>query len=74
MCGVLTVPDALWGFLAVPDSPYDTRLRFLRPHHVALARRRMVAMGRRPFEGITWRTLHKTMARPFVLLFIVNYV
>lgn len=74
MCGVITLPGAVWGFFAVPDSPYDTRLKFLQPHEVELARGRMVDIGRKPFEGITLKTFGRTLTRPFVLLFIVNYM
>lgn len=74
MCGVISVPGAVWGFFAVPDSPYNTRVMFLKKHEIELARSRMVEVGRKPFEGIRFKTVCKTLARPFVLLFTLNYM
>ncbi|KAL1631217.1 hypothetical protein SLS56_004464 [Neofusicoccum ribis] len=59
MCGVISVPGALWGFFAVPDSPYNTRAKWLTPAEVELAKARMIREDRRPFHGVSWDVVKK---------------
>lgn len=72
MCGVITVPGALWGFFAVPDNPYTTRVWYLKEKDIALAKARMVKLDRRPFKGINLRTFWKVLVNPWSLFFIIN--
>jgi ACS family pantothenate transporter-like MFS transporter len=72
MCGIITVPGALWGFFAVPDSPYKTKVWYLKEADIALAKSRMVEIDRRPFKGIGPKTFKKIFFNPWALIFIVN--
>lgn len=74
MCGVITVPGSLWGFFAVPDSPYNTRVFYLKPDEIELAKARMAKLGRKPFTGITIRTFYSALSRPWVWIFVINYM
>lgn len=74
MCGIITVPGAFYGFFAVPDSPFNTRARYLTEEERELARSRMTRIGRKPFSGATWATFKSMAKRPFVWLFVVNYI
>jgi len=74
MCGIITVPGALWGFFAVPDSPYDTRVWYLKEADIALAKSRMAQVNRQPFQGVSLKTFKFVLAQPFVWIFVVNYM
>ena len=74
MCGVITVPGAIWGFFAVPDSPYDSKVFYLTEEQVALAKARMVREKREPFTGIGFQTFKSILAKPFAWAFVVNYM
>lgn len=74
MCGVINVPGALWGFVAVPDSPYNTRVFYLSKKEIEIAKARMDRLERKPFKGITIQTFRTTLRRPFVWVFVLNYV
>ena len=72
MCGIITVPGALWGFFAVPDSPYKTNVWYLKEEDIELAKARMVKLDRRPFKGIRFATFKKIILSPWALIFIIN--
>ncbi|CZR62806.1 uncharacterized protein PAC_12703 [Phialocephala subalpina] len=74
MCGIITVPGALWGLFTVPDSPYKTRVWYLTKEDVTLAKSRMVKQDRRAFKGIEPQTFKKVLLDPWALIFIVNYI
>ena len=72
MCGVITIPGALWGFFAVPDSPHSTKVWYLTETEIELAKSRMVKLDRRPFKGINVGTFKNVLLNPWALIFIVN--
>lgn len=74
MCGVITVPGSIWGFFAVPDSPYDTRAFYLNQEETALAKSRMVKLGRKPFKGVNLKTLFNVLRQPFSWIFVAGYM
>ena len=74
MCGIITVPGAIWGFFAVPDSPYDSKVFYLSEKRLALAKARMVKEKRKPFEGIGLGTFKSALTKPFVWVFVINYM
>ncbi|KAF3009078.1 hypothetical protein E8E14_008180 [Neopestalotiopsis sp. 37M] len=74
MCGVINVPGALWGFVAVPDSPYNTRVFYLSEKETEIAKARMDRLERKPFNGITIQTFRTTLRRPLVWVFVLNYI
>lgn len=74
MCGVINVPGAIWGFFAIPDSPFNTRVFYLSQDEINLAKDRMQRLERKPSSGITLKTFKQTLSRPFVWVFVINYV
>lgn len=64
--GIIGVPVALYGYLAIPDAPTSTsrRARWLRnPADRALAIRRMERVGRAPMKRkLTWTTVRNALA------------
>ncbi|CAH0044606.1 unnamed protein product [Clonostachys solani] len=60
ICGCINIPGAVWGFFAVPDSPYNTRVFYLNEEERALAKSRVEEVGRKPFEGVTLKTFFCT--------------
>ncbi|KAJ5899909.1 hypothetical protein N7495_004653 [Penicillium taxi] len=74
MCGIISVPGAAWGFFAVPDSPYDTKARWLSKKQIELAQSRMVRVDRKPFEGVSFNVLKRLLkdfaAYPIILAYI----
>ncbi|KAH7362656.1 major facilitator superfamily transporter [Plectosphaerella cucumerina] len=73
MCGVISVPGALWGFAAVPDSPWNSRAFYLTEKQRELARDRMVGLGRKPFSGVKGKTVKSMFSRPFFWVFMLTY-
>lgn len=74
ICGVINVPGAVWGFFAVPDSPFNTRVFYLSAEEVNFARLRMESLQHKAFKGTTLQTFKNTLLRPFVWVFVVNYM
>ncbi|CAH0025837.1 unnamed protein product [Clonostachys rhizophaga] len=74
ICGCINIPGAIWGYFAVPDSPYNTRVFYLSEEERALAKSRVEEVGRKPFEGVTLNTFKSALSRPFVWVFVVNYI
>ncbi|KAF5655316.1 major facilitator superfamily transporter [Fusarium sp. NRRL 25303] len=74
MCGVISVPGALWGVFAVPDSPWNSKAFYLTEKERDLARTRMENLGRQPFKGAKLSTLKNVVLSPFVWIYIFNYV
>ncbi|KAF7554075.1 hypothetical protein G7Z17_g3145 [Cylindrodendrum hubeiense] len=74
ICGCINIPGAVWGFFAVPDSPYNTRVFYLDEDERALAKSRVIEVGRKPFEGVTLKTFKSILSRPFVWVFVINYI
>lgn len=74
MCGVITVPGAVWGFFVVPDSPYSTKVFYLTKEQVTLAKERMAKLDRTGFDGIGIKTFKSVLLKPFVWVFVINYM
>ncbi|CAG9947977.1 unnamed protein product [Clonostachys rosea f. rosea IK726] len=62
ICGCINIPGAIWGYFAVPDSPYNTRVFYLSEEERALAKSRVEEVGRKPFEGVTLKTFKNPIA------------
>lgn len=54
--GIIGIPIALYGFWAIPDSPTNSRRRWLSPAEKQLSIARMERVGRAPARKLTWRT------------------
>lgn len=61
--GVITFPMAIWGYLALPDLPANTRVFWLKPHEREMAIDRMKRAGRQPNEPITWAGVKRVLSK-----------
>ncbi|KAL4863192.1 hypothetical protein BDV12DRAFT_202344 [Aspergillus spectabilis] len=61
--GVITFPMAVWGYLALPDLPSNTRVPWLKPEEKELARERMRKAGKSLEEPITWKGTKRVLSR-----------
>ncbi|KAL4906982.1 hypothetical protein BDW74DRAFT_167029 [Aspergillus multicolor] len=61
--GVITFPMALWGYLALPDLPSNTRVPWLKPEEKALALNRMRKAGKSLDEPITWKGTKRVLSK-----------
>ncbi|KAF4119294.1 Major Facilitator Superfamily [Geosmithia morbida] len=71
--GIIGVPICLYGFFAVPDSPANSRARWLKESDRAMAIRRMEAVGRTPSKKLTWGTVRDVFASWPVYLFSLAF-
>ena len=69
--GIIGIPVALYGFWAVPDSPGDTRARWLTPRDKEIAVARMERVGREPPKRLTWRVMKDVFTSWPVYLFTI---
>lgn len=61
--GVITFPMAVWGYLALPDLPSNTRVPWLKPEEKELALERMRKAGKGLEEPITWKGAKRVLSR-----------
>lgn len=58
-CGVISLPGPIWGYYAVPDNPYNTKARWLKPENRHFYIERMEKIDRRAPVPLTWAKLRK---------------
>ncbi|KAI1385681.1 MFS general substrate transporter [Hypoxylon trugodes] len=46
--GIITIPVTVFGYLAIPDSPVNSKAKWLKPEEKAMAIARMDKVGRKP--------------------------
>lgn len=61
--GIITFPMAIWGYLALPDLPANTRAPWLKAHERKLAIDRMKRAGKQPNEQITWTGVKRVLSK-----------
>ncbi|XHF98602.1 hypothetical protein AWENTII_002150 [Aspergillus wentii] len=61
--GVITLPMALWGYIALPDLPSTTRVFWLKPAEKELAQQRMAAAGKKLDEAVTLRGIKRVLRK-----------
>jgi ACS family pantothenate transporter-like MFS transporter len=61
--GVITFPMAIWGYIALPDLPANTRAPWLKPHEREMAIDRMKRAGKQPNEAITWTGVKRVLSK-----------
>ncbi|RDW86039.1 putative pantothenate protein [Coleophoma crateriformis] len=71
--GIISIPIALVGYFAIPDSPTTTRARWLKPDDRALAIARMEQCGRAPPKGLTWGTFRDIFTSWVVYVFCILF-
>ncbi|KAJ5587805.1 uncharacterized protein N7459_003570 [Penicillium hispanicum] len=60
--GIITLPMALWGYIALPDLPSTTRVFWLNNEEKALALRRMADHGTKLDEPITLKGIRRVLS------------
>jgi len=53
-CGILSLPFSIYGYFAIPDNPYTTKVKWLSESKLKYARARLEAVDRRPPVRLTW--------------------
>lgn len=71
--GIISVPIAVVGYWAVPDSPTTTKARWLKPEDRALAIARMERCGRAPPGKVTLGTFRDIFSSWVVYLFCIVF-
>jgi MFS transporter, ACS family, pantothenate transporter len=61
--GIITFPMAIWGYIALPDLPSNTRVFWLKSHEKDLARLRMKKAGKAMGEPVTWAGLKRVLGK-----------
>lgn len=72
--GVIGVPIALYGYLAIPDAPATARARWLGPRDRELAVARMERVGRAPLKRLTGGVVLEALASWPVWLFSAIFI
>ena len=67
--GIISIPIALFGYFAVPDSPVNSKARWLKPEQKAMAIARMERCGRKPPGKLTWKVFRDILSTWPVYLF-----
>lgn len=63
----------MYGFFAVPDSPTNTKVRWLKKEDKEMAIRRMEQCGRKPPSKLTWRTMREVFTMWPVYVFSIAF-
>ncbi|KAK8058471.1 hypothetical protein PG994_008919 [Apiospora phragmitis] len=72
--GIIGVPVALYGYLAVPDSPTTSRAFWLKPKEREMAIARMERVGRNPMKKLTWNIIREIVTSWPVYLFCAIFI
>ncbi|ODN85031.1 hypothetical protein L202_00860 [Cryptococcus amylolentus CBS 6039] len=71
--GCITIPVGILGYFLIPDSPSNTRARYLTPTDISFASSRMAKVGRAAPKGLTRATIWKVLASWPLWAFILPY-
>lgn len=71
--GIIGLPVCLYGYFAVPDSPANTKVKWLKPHEKAMAIDRMERVGREPPKKLTKKTFRDIFTSWPVYLFSIAF-
>lgn len=74
ICGVISLPGPVYGLWAIPDSPYNTRARYLNAEDIAFFKKRVVDIGRKPFEGVSVKNMKAMFKNWVVWIYIPVYM
>ncbi|KEF52947.1 uncharacterized protein A1O9_10853 [Exophiala aquamarina CBS 119918] len=61
-CGIISLPGAFWGYYAVPDNPYNTKARWMRPEEKKAYIARMELVDRRKPVPLSWAKICKIIS------------
>ena len=72
--GIIGIPIALYGYWAIPDSPTDTKAKWLKPEQRDLAVTRMQNCGRVPRKKLTWQVVREVFTQWPVYAFSATFI
>ncbi|KAK7967178.1 uncharacterized protein PG986_001455 [Apiospora aurea] len=72
--GIISVPVALYGYFAVPDSPTTSRAFWLKPKERDMAITRMERVGRKPMKKLTCEIIREILTSWPVYLFCAIFI
>lgn len=58
-CGIISLPFSLYGYIAIPDNPYNSKAFWMTPSQLDFARKRMEACDRRPPVLLSWAKMRR---------------
>ncbi|KUL86966.1 hypothetical protein ZTR_05768 [Talaromyces verruculosus] len=61
--GIITFPMAIWGYIALPDLPTNTRVFWLKPHEKEMAQERIKKAGKAVGEPVTWAGIKRVLGK-----------
>lgn len=71
--GIITVPIAAFGYMAIPDSPVNSKARWLKPEDRDMAMARMEQVGRKPPAKLHWKIIPEIFKMWPVYLFSIVF-
>ncbi|WVQ77579.1 hypothetical protein IAR50_007267 [Cryptococcus sp. DSM 104548] len=71
--GCITIPVGILGYILIPDSPSNTRARYLTVTDISFASRRMARIGRAAPKGLTRGVVRKVLTSWPLWAFILPY-
>ncbi|KAI5923436.1 pantothenate transporter liz1 [Camillea tinctor] len=72
--GIIGIPIATYGYWAIPDSPTDTRARWLKTQDRDMAIDRMEKCGRRQMKRLSWKIIREIATSWPVYLFCCIFI
>lgn len=61
-CGIISLPGAFWGYYAVPDNPYNSKARWMKPEEKLAYIARMEVVDRRRPVPLSWAKIRKILS------------
>ncbi|KAI1776949.1 MFS general substrate transporter [Hypoxylon cercidicola] len=71
--GIITVPVAAFGYMSIPDSPVNSKARWLSPEEKEMAVARMERVGRKPPAKLRWKIVPEIFKMWPVYLFSIVF-
>lgn len=71
--GAITIPVGLLGYFCLPDSPANSRARWLTAEDIEYAKIRMARVGRAPAKGLSRATLRRVFGSWHLWAFALPY-
>lgn len=71
--GAIGIPVCIYGYLTVPDSPTNSKARWLNEEDKTMAIRRMDRVGRAPPRKLTWKVFREVFTMWPVYVFSVAF-
>ncbi|KAF2815549.1 putative pantothenate transporter [Mytilinidion resinicola] len=73
-CGIISIWDPIWGFFAIPDNPYSTRAKWMRPEERELHVARMSKIERRKPVPLSWAKVKKILTHWPIYVFTFTLI